>query len=148
MMAKSKVDYQTESVQIFFIFLALIMTLDIISNVEVKQTKLIIDYELQIAEIKYKNHLDNCKEHKCETFEMYNVKNDYGINGIYRYEDKFYCLWIKNRTLAEEKQTECHEISHNFAEEKYDHFCLDDYLINKNQVNLTRACNNISNSKV
>ena len=49
-------------------------------------------------------------------------QSDFGLWGIY-YQDKYYCVWLDNKTEEQINNTINHEICHHFVYQDYEHFC-------------------------
>lgn len=60
-----------------------------------------------------------------ERYEMYDVdfKSDMVLNGLYWPSDKFYCVWVGNRTNLDHYDTDTHEQCHAMVDLEWKHFC-------------------------
>lgn len=59
-----------------------------------------------------------------ERYDMASGKTDFrvGINGKY-WNDKYFCVWTKDRTPEEINNTYCHESCHDFVYKQREHYC-------------------------
>ena len=59
----------------------------------------------------------------CKSCQMYNPDVKWGIQGIYRSSEDYYCIWTKGKTHEEQNKTLHHETCHHFVHEDKNHFC-------------------------
>lgn len=56
-------------------------------------------------------------------YDKISLSDDSVVNGYYNYQDRFYCVWMENRTQEDIMITDVHEQCHYWVHLKYDHFC-------------------------
>ena len=76
-------------------------------------------YIYQESKKDWDNELTKLKGY-AESFELYDVV---GLNGLYEPNDRFYCVWTKNRTTTDIQKTDYHETCHELILMDKKHFC-------------------------
>lgn len=65
-----------------------------------------------------------------DSMKFYNIvpdDADWGVNGMYYYDDDYYCVNTKDRNLSEINMTDYHEMCHALIErDDENHFCKND----------------------
>lgn len=73
----------------------------------------------------------NVKE-QCTLYNAYdNIYKENIANGLYWNDADFYCVWAKNKSLSTIEKTDRHEYAHYLVDNDYEHFCMNDHVINR-----------------
>ena len=65
---------------------------------------------------------------ECNTCKMYNADIKHGLNGIYNYNEGYFCVSVDNRKYQDINTTTFHEACHviiNKNTENNKHFCIE-----------------------
>jgi hypothetical protein len=69
------------------------------------------------------------RENRSILLELHNLtERDFGPTGVY-YQDRFYCVWVKDRSIEKIMKTEAHETCHHLTFKKPEHFCKNESTI-------------------
>jgi hypothetical protein len=86
-----------------------------------------IGFASLLGYILYSYELNENTTNRCELYHTID-KNELApssIAGVYHKNSDYYCVWVNERSIDEQKETEMHEHCHYLIDKNYDHFCRD-----------------------
>jgi len=78
--------------------------------------------EKYITEEECTRNFEEIKERYGLLYDLIELTPRVRLQGVY-YHNKFYCVWVENRSNEAINRTECHELCHHFVYNDKKHFC-------------------------
>ena len=60
---------------------------------------------------------------RCSMYDDIRYRENSNVNGLYFPSEKYYTVWIEDRTFDEIEETDRHEYCHHLVYENPEHFC-------------------------